>query len=48
MTSPGHEAYIFTVLVGKERRSLIQYFDPKHAHLMDIIPGIGAMRDKFK
>ena len=48
VTSPGHEAYIFTVLVGKERRSLIQHFDPMHAHLMDVIPGIGAMRDKFK
>ena len=48
VTSPGHEEYIFTVLVGKQRRSLIQHFDPEHTHLMDVIPGIGAMRDKFK
>jgi 5-deoxy-glucuronate isomerase len=48
VTSPGHEEYIFTILVGRERRSLIQHFDPVHRHLLDAIPGIQAMRDKFK
>jgi len=47
-TSPGHEGYIFTILVGKHQRSLIQYFDPAHTHLMAGIPGLQAMRDKFK
>ena len=47
-TSPGHRGYILTILVGKHQRSLIQYFDPQHDHLMSAIPGIGAMRDKFK
>ena len=47
-TSPGHEGYIFTILVGRHQRSLIQYFDPAHRHLMAGIPGIQAMRDKFK
>jgi 5-deoxy-glucuronate isomerase len=48
VTSPGHESYIFTILVGKTQRSLIQNFDPVHRHQMDRIPGIAAMREKFK
>ena len=48
VTSPGHEGYIFTILVGTHQRSLIQSFDPTHSHLMSAIPGIQAMRDKFK
>ncbi|HTQ30467.1 MAG TPA: 5-deoxy-glucuronate isomerase [Opitutaceae bacterium] len=46
--SPGHEGYIFTILVGRHQRSLIQYFDPAHRHLMAAIPGLQGMRDKFK
>jgi len=34
--------------VGKTHRSLVQYLDPAHAHLMDRIPGIQAMREKFR
>jgi 5-deoxy-glucuronate isomerase len=48
VTSPGHEEYIFTVLVGKHQRSLIQSFDKEHGHLLDKIPGLQGMRDKFK
>lgn len=48
VASPGHEGYIFTILVGKHQRSLVQSFEPPHRHLMDKIPGIQAMRDKFK
>lgn len=48
VTSPGHDAYIFTVLVGKEQRSLIQHFEEEHAHLMANIPGLDAMREKFR
>ena len=48
VASPGHEGYIFTILVGRHQRSLVQYFDPLHRHLMAGIPGIQAMRDKFK
>jgi 5-deoxy-glucuronate isomerase len=48
VTTPGHREYIFTILVGKTQRSLIQNFHENHRHLMDKIPGIGAMRDKFK
>jgi 5-deoxy-glucuronate isomerase len=47
-SSPGHRSYIFTILVGKTKRGLVQYFDPRHAHLVSAIPGIQAMRDKFK
>ena len=46
--SPGHRGYILTILVGKHQRSLIQYFDPQHEHLMSNIPGISEMRNKFK
>jgi 5-deoxy-glucuronate isomerase len=48
VVSPGHEEYVFTILVGRHQRSLIQYFDPTHAHMASIIPGLQAMRDKFK
>ena len=48
VTSPGHESYIFTILVGHHQRSLIQFFEPAHQHLLAKIPGIQAMRDKFK
>jgi 5-deoxy-glucuronate isomerase len=48
VTSPGHASYIFTILVGRTQRSLIQNFEPAHRRLMDKIPGIAAMREKFK
>lgn len=48
VTSPGHRCYIFTILVGKTQRGLVQHFDDRHAHLMSAIPGIQSMRDKFK
>jgi 5-deoxy-glucuronate isomerase len=46
--APGHEGYVFTVLVGRHQRSMIQYFDPTHRDMMSRIPGIQGMRDKFK
>ena len=48
VTSPGHAEYIFTILVGKTQRPLVQHFKEEHRHLMDKIPGISAMREKFK
>ena len=48
VTSPGHEEYIFTILVGKTQRSLVQNFHERHRHLVSKIPGIAAMREKFK
>jgi 5-deoxy-glucuronate isomerase len=48
VTSPYHESYIFTILVGKTHRSLIQNFDSTYRHLMQRIPGIEAMREKFR
>ena len=47
-TSPGHTGYIFTILVGRTEKSLIQNFKNEHRHLMDTIPGIGDMRNMFK
>ena len=46
--APGYEGYVFTILLGRHQRSLIQYFEPSHGHLMDKIPGIDAMREKFR
>lgn len=46
--SPGHEGYILTILIGRHQRSMVQYFEPAHQHLMAKIPGIQAMRDRFK
>jgi 5-deoxy-glucuronate isomerase len=48
VTSPCHESYIFTILVGKTQRSLFQHFDSKYGYLMDRIPGIDAMQEKFR
>jgi len=48
VASPGHRAYVFTILVGRTQRGLVQYFDPAHDHLVARIPGIAGMRDKFK
>lgn len=47
-TSPGHASYIFTILVGKTQRSLVQNFEEVHRPLMAMIPGIDAMRAKFR
>lgn len=48
VTSPGHEEYIFTMLVGKTQRSLVQHFKGEYQYLMEGIPGIAEMRAKFK
>jgi len=48
VASPGHQGYVFTILVGRTQRGLVQYFDPAHDHLVSRIPGIAGMRDKFK
>ena len=48
VTSPGHQEYIFTILVGRTRRGLVQHFEPAHAHLVDRIPGIAGMRKAFE
>jgi len=48
VTSPGHQEYIFTILVGKTERSLVQHFHADQQDLMDAIPGIASMREKFK
>ncbi len=48
VTSPGHAGYIFTILVGKTQRSLVQNFDETYRHLLGRFPGIAVMRAKFK
>jgi 5-deoxy-glucuronate isomerase len=48
VTSPGHDEYLLTVLVGRQGRSLIQNFQEEHRGLMAVIPGIDAMRRRFR
>lgn len=48
VTSPGHEEYIFTILVGKSQRGLVQNFKEEYRYLMQNIPGIADMVGKFK
>ncbi len=45
---PGYEMYYFTILAGLSQRSLVQYFQPSHAHQIETIPGIKDMIAKFK
>lgn len=48
VASPGHEEYIFTILVGINQRSLVQNFKEEYRHLMGMFPGVQDMVDKFK
>jgi 5-deoxy-glucuronate isomerase len=48
VTSPGHEEYVFTILVGKSQRGLVQQFHKGYGYLMSKFPGIKEMVDKFK
>lgn len=48
VTSPGHQGYIFTILVGKFQRSLVQNFKEEYQYLLKKIPGTKDMIDKFK
>lgn len=45
---PGYEMYYFTILGGETQRSLVQFFQPSHAHQIETIPGIKDMIAKFK
>ena len=45
---PGYQMYYFTILGGLSQRSLVQYFQPSHAHQIETIPGIKDMIAKFK
>jgi len=48
VTSPGHREYIFTILVGREQKALEQHFHEDQSQLVNAIPGISAMREKFR
>ncbi len=48
VTSPGHEEYIFTILVGKTTRSLVQNFKEEYRYLTKVIPGVKDMVANFK
>lgn len=48
VVAPGYEMYYFTILGGLSQRSLVQFFQPTHAHQIETIPGIKDMIAKFK
>lgn len=47
VTSPGHAAYIFTILIGHTQHSLVQNFEPQYRHLCASLPGVQSMVDLF-
>ena len=47
VTSPGHAAYIFTILIGHTQHSLVQNFEPQYAYLCKQLPGVQNMVDLF-
>ncbi len=47
VTSPGHAAYVFTILVGHTQHSLVQFFEPKYRYLSKILPGVQDMVNLF-
>ena len=48
VVAPGYEMYYFTIIVGETSRSLVQFFEPTHAHQVETIPGIKDMISKFR
>ncbi|KAK3584119.1 hypothetical protein CHS0354_035195 [Potamilus streckersoni] len=48
VAAPGYEMYYFTIIVGQNGRSLVQYFHPDHAYQVETIPGIKDMIAGFK
>jgi 5-deoxy-glucuronate isomerase len=48
VTSPGYQGYVLAVLAGRQRRSLLQHFEPQHRHLLEKIPGVRETRQKLR
>jgi len=48
VVAPGYEMYYFTIIVGETSQSLVQFFEPTHAHQIETIPGIKDMISKFR
>ncbi|MFW5643328.1 MAG: 5-deoxy-glucuronate isomerase [Alkalispirochaeta sp.] len=48
VAAPGYEMYYFTILVGRNQRSLKQYFHPDHEYQVHTIPGLKDMIAKFR
>jgi 5-deoxy-glucuronate isomerase len=44
VVSPGYEGYIFAILVGRQQRELVPYFEPRHRHLVDDLPVLRPKR----
>lgn len=46
--SPGHQGYMFVILMGKEQRALIQNFREEYAYLANGIPGVSDMLANYQ
>lgn len=46
--SPGHQGYMFVILIGKHQRSLIQNFKDEYEYLAHGIPGVSDMLSSYK
>jgi 5-deoxy-glucuronate isomerase len=46
--SPGHQGYMFVILVGKYQPSLIQHFKDEYAYLAKGVPGVQDMLDSYQ
>ena len=40
VVAPGYRMYYFTIIVGETSQSLVQFFEPTHAHQIETIPGM--------
>ncbi|MCC8190292.1 MAG: 5-deoxy-glucuronate isomerase [Planctomycetes bacterium] len=47
VASPGHAAYVFTILIGHTQHSLVQNFDTEYKYLAKTLPGVQNMVDLF-
>lgn len=47
-TSPGYAGYVFRVLVGRQQRSFVPRFEPRHRHLTGKIPGVETLAEHFR
>jgi 5-deoxy-glucuronate isomerase len=46
--SPGYRGYVFRALVGRQQRSFVPKFEPRHRHLVDKIPNVGVLTERFR
>ncbi|PTX91456.1 5-deoxy-glucuronate isomerase [Opitutus sp. ER46] len=46
--APGYQGYVFRAMVGRQGRRFAPKFEAQHRHLVDRIPGVAAMVERFQ